>query len=102
MLKSSHYCISKENILCHELIGLKARVTKSVDKNKIGLKGKIIDETRNTFVLETAKGEKVLPKKEVWLELSLGQEKVEVEGERLCLKPEARTKALWRKGHARS
>jgi len=99
MLKTGHYCLTKENLGCHELIGLNAKVVKSSDQNKAGLKGKIVDETKNTFRLETSQGEKVLPKKEVWLELSLGQEKVLLAGEKLCFKPEARTKALGRKSH---
>jgi ribonuclease P protein subunit POP4 len=99
MLKSSHYCITADNLLVHELIGLKARVVKSPDKSRVGLKGKIVDETLNTFVLETAKGEKVLPKKEVWLEADLKGEKVEFDAARLAFRPEARTK-MWRKVYA--
>ncbi len=100
MLKTSQYCITQANVLCHELIGLKAKVTKSSDKNKAGLQGVIIDETKNTLVLQTKDGVKVLPKKEVWLELNLGRAKVEINGNLINLKPENRTKALWRKCHA--
>ena len=99
MLKSSHYCITTDNLLVHELIGLRARVTKSPDKSRKGLKGRIVDETLNTFVLETIKGEKVLPKKEVWLEADLKGEKVEFQASKLVYRPEARTK-MWRKIYA--
>ncbi len=97
MLKTKNYCISKTNILMHELIGLNACITNSFDQNKIGLKGKIIDESRNTFSFETRQGIKVIPKKEVCIEFDLNEEKIEVEGEKLLFRPEDRIKALWRK-----
>ncbi len=48
-----------------EFIGEEMEVIKSSDMNKIGIKGKIIDETKNMFILKTKKGEKRVPKKEV-------------------------------------
>lgn len=99
MLKTGHYQITPDNVLVHELIGLKARVTKSPDKSRVGLNGRIVDETLQTFVLETGKGEKVLPKKEVWLEVDLKGEKLEFDAARLSFRPEARTK-MWRKIYA--
>jgi ribonuclease P protein subunit POP4 len=99
MFKTKNYCITPKNVLCHELIGLKAEVVKSTDKSRIGLKGKIIDETRNTLQLETKSGEKTLPKKEVWLEVNLKNEKAMIAGKDIVVKPEARTKFCWRKCH---
>lgn len=99
MLKTSHYNITPDNVLVHELIGLKAKVTKSPDKSRQGLNGRIVDETLSTFVLETGKGQKVLPKKEVWLEVDLKGEKVEFDASKLSYRPEARTK-MWRKIYA--
>lgn len=90
MIKSEQYCISRENILMHELMGLKALVVKSTDKNREGMKGKVIDETKNTLVLE---GGKVIPKKEVELEFDLGNEKVLVEGKKLIGRSEDRVKS---------
>ena len=99
MFKTKHYCISKDNVLCHELIGLKAKIVKSTDKSRQGLKGLIIDETRNTFKLEQGREIKVVPKKEVWLEVDLKGEKAVLEGAGMIAKPEARTKFCWRKCH---
>ena len=99
MLKTSHYIITKDNLLVHELIGLKAEVVKSSDRSREGLKGRLVDETLRTFVLETPKGERVLPKKEVWLEVDLKGEKVRFDAARLGYRPEARTK-MWRKIYA--
>ncbi len=97
MLKAEHYCISKENIAVHEIIGLNAMVVGSTDANKIGLRGKIVDETKNTIVVESGKKEKVLPKKEIVLELSLGNEKVVLNGKKILFRPEERTKKMWRR-----
>ena len=75
-IKKKNYCITVKNLACHEWIGLNAKVAESTDKSRIGIKGKIIDETKNLVVIETEKGEKRLPKKEVKLMVELGKEKV--------------------------
>jgi len=46
-----------------EFIGLELEVMDSGNKSIIGLKGKIIDETKNTFILKTEKGIKKVIKK---------------------------------------
>lgn len=92
MLKGKNYCISKENIGAHELIGLNATVSESPDKNKQGLKGRIIDETKNLLVLETINGLKQLPKKECVFEFEIENEKVLVQGKSILEKPENRIK----------
>ena len=38
-------------IIQHEFIGLEAKVVKSSNPSYVGISGKIIDETRNTFVI---------------------------------------------------
>ena len=100
MLKGKNYCISRENIFAHELIGLEATVKCSNDKNKEGLHGKIVDETKNLLVLETEKGLKSLPKKECVFEFEIGNEKAIVEGKKILDKPEDRVKNFWRKKNA--
>ncbi len=80
-------------ILMGELIGEKVKITKSVRKELIGVEGTIIDETLNTFVIEKAKKEIVVPKKLCTFKVS-GQE---VEGKDLLFRPEDRIKKYWRK-----
>ncbi len=46
-----------------ELIGLRAKVIESSDRFQKGIEGRVVDETRNTFVLETRKGERRIIKK---------------------------------------
>jgi len=46
-----------------EFIGKEIEIVKSKNKDLIGLKGKIVDETKNIFIIETKKGEKKVQKK---------------------------------------
>lgn len=88
--------ITPYNILRHELIGLKAKV---VEATHSGYKceGKIVDETKNTLIVKTSQGEKILPKNSIILELSLPKKaKVKVDGTLLLARPEDRIKKKYR------
>lgn len=84
--------ITPKNIIRHELIGLKAEIVKSKNKSLIGLKGKIIDETRSMLTIETNKGEKKIIKKGCTLKIKLNKEVVEIDGALLVGRPEKRIK----------
>jgi len=58
-------------LLRHELIGLRARVTNARNQLNLGIKGKVVDETNHTLVIESKKAEKRLFKKTVTLEFTL-------------------------------
>lgn len=90
--------ITAENLVMHELIGLVVRVSKSSDPGKKGISGTVIDETRNTLVVECAKKERrVLPKAECTFRFTLpGGKLVEVEGRAIIARPEDRTKKMQR------
>ena len=45
--------LNPESLARHELIGLEVLVEKSSNSSQIGLKALVVDETRNTFLLET-------------------------------------------------
>ena len=97
MLETEHYCITPENIFVHEMIGLNAKVVQSTDSKKKGINGKVIDETKNTFVIENNGVEKIVPKIEAMFEFIIGNERMIVDGKRIIYKPEQRTKLAWRK-----
>ncbi len=85
--------IRAENILRHELIGLNATVARSSNPYLAGIRGRIIDETRNTLKLSTRRGVRVVPKSVAVLRVSLPDGSiVEVEGARLVGRPENRLK----------
>ena len=48
-----------QNILRHELVGLNLEIVKSTNENLIATKGRVIDETRNTLVLEKENGKEI-------------------------------------------
>ncbi len=90
------YNITEKNIGMHELNGMNAKITKSTDKTK-KIKGKIVKETKKLLVLETKKGEKKIPKKEVEIEFNLNEKKIKLQGKKILFKPEDRIKMFWRK-----
>ena len=45
--------LNPESLARHELIGLEVLVETSSNPSQIGLSGQVVDETRNTFLLET-------------------------------------------------
>lgn len=70
--------ITLENIANHELIGLDTIVVTSANSQIIGLSGKIVDETKSMFVLETSNGLKSIPK-------AISQWGFELDGKKITL-----------------
>lgn len=97
MLKGKNYCITWKNLPAHELIGLQAEVTESTDRERKGIKGMIVDETKNLLVIETGNGEKKVPKREVTLKVKIGEESKDIDCSELQHRPEDRIK-YWREG----
>ena len=86
--------ITLKNIIQHELIGRKVFITKAAHRGYEGLKGIIIDETRNMFIIRS-NGNKVykIPKKVCVFRFDLPDNlAVEVKGSLLVGKPENRLK----------
>lgn len=87
--------ITPKNLVKHELIGLKVKISNSNNYSLIGLKGMIIDETYNTIKIETKKDkkEKIIPKLGTTFIFHLPNgKKVEVDGKVLINRPEDRIK----------
>ena len=85
--------ISPQNIVRHELIGLDVTVAESTNKEMVGLAGKVVDETRQTLKIKTAKGEKTLVKDQCVLNFCLPTGVcVRVDGKQLVSRPEDRVK----------
>lgn len=74
-------------------IGLKARVVQSPDPTIRSVSGKVVLETKNTFVFATEKGRKVIPKKDNEFEFSDGKV-VRVSGTAIIGRPEERIAKL--------
>ncbi len=82
-----------ENLVHHELIGLKVNVVGSSNPKNIGIKGKIVDETRDTLVIEKLDGrEAKMIKEENVFVFVLDRKMVKVDGKILVGRPEDRIK----------
>ena len=90
--------ITAQNILKHELIGLKTSIIESRDPTLLNMKGVIIDETKKTLMLETNGGRTMIPKNIIHLRLTLPDgNTVKVPGGLLTGRPEERIKQRRRK-----
>ena len=86
--------ITPENIVRHELIGLKVKITSSTDQSNVGLEGKVVDESRNMLVIETKQGDANLPKEQNVFSFYLPKSRkwVSVDGKIIVARPEDRIK----------
>jgi len=82
--------ITPENLLIHELIGLDTVVVNSNNEQIIGVSGKIIDETKSMFFLDTKNGIKKIPKEITDWEFSFENNKSIVNGRLLAKRPQER------------
>lgn len=86
---------NNKNIVLHELIGLQAEVVNSSDRSQIGIKGRVIDETKNLIYLSDNTLTRKIVKKTSTFRFSEGKNRFVVEGEEINFRPYERTeKAL--------
>jgi len=83
-----------DNILKHELIGLFCEIVSASNKSQIGLKGKVIDETMKTIVIDDGKR---IPKQNSIFRISLGGKKIDIDGNYIIARPEDRIKKKFKK-----
>lgn len=80
-------------IIQHEFVGTEAKVAKSKHPSYIGISGKIVDETRNTFtILHEGKRKKIVKDVAVFHFKLLNGTIVEIDGKLLVGRPEDRLK----------
>ncbi|MFH1473704.1 MAG: ribonuclease P protein component 1 [Candidatus Aenigmatarchaeota archaeon] len=85
--------ISAKNLIRHELIGLPVEVVNSSNEFQVGIKGLVVNETKNLLVIETKKELKKIQKKgsSFIFKIPSGK-KVKVNGKRIVARPEDRIK----------
>ena len=81
---------SNRNIVLGELIGLKAEILASLDKGQRGIVGKVIDETKNTIVMETTEGRRSFVKRISRFRFYTPEGSFEVEGREIDFRPDER------------
>ncbi len=74
----------------HELIGQDAEVVMSSNKSQVGLRGKIVDETKETVVIQIGNTRKRVFKRGI--ELRLVSSKQKISGESVSRRSEERLK----------
>lgn len=85
--------ITPENLIRHELIGLEAEVARSDNASQVGIRGLVVDETKNLIVIETPKGAKRIQKVGSEFIFTIpGGRKVKVRGSLIAKRHEDRVK----------
>lgn len=79
--------ITSDNIVSHELIGLQVQLVESNNKQIVGLNGKIVDETKFMFTLNTKNGIKRLAKSASKWKFELDGKEIELDGAKLTRRP---------------
>jgi ribonuclease P protein subunit POP4 len=87
--------ITKENLPQHELIGLEAKVVNSSDPSLLGTRGRIVNETKKTLVVELGGKAKSIPKlTSVFLITLPNGEEIEIDGKKIVGRPQDRIKRI--------
>lgn len=90
---------NEKNLLTHELIGLEVEVSYDTNPYNINIHGRVIDETRNTFLINVYGKTKRIIKKDAILRFKISKDKiVEVDGGILVSRPEDRIKKKIKRG----
>ncbi|MEW6043713.1 MAG: ribonuclease P protein subunit [Thermoproteota archaeon] len=76
----------------HELIGLQTQVVNSTNKSIVGITGKIVDETKFMFTLQTTRGLKMIPKQHNTWKFTLNEQELLIDGNIMAKRPEDRLK----------
>ncbi len=84
--------VKPENLIRHELIGMKVEVIDAHNRGMIGMKGIVVDETKGMISVRTEIGEKKIEKGGSVFQFNIPSGKVRVNGDLLVARPEERIK----------
>lgn len=91
--------LTAKNIVRHELIGLDIEVAEDRNPSNISIRGTVIDETRNTLLIQQGEKAKRVAKETAIFRFKLPDgTAVEVEGSTLVGRPEDRVKRKMKRG----
>ncbi len=88
--------IDRKNLLFSTFIGLEVEISNSSQRQLVGLKGKVIDETKNLIVIEKPGGKEVrVPKVSATFRFTLDDGgKMDVDGAGIAFRPHERAKKV--------
>ncbi|MBI4170928.1 MAG: ribonuclease P protein subunit [Candidatus Aenigmarchaeota archaeon] len=87
---------SERNILRHEIIGLQCEVVNAKNKSLVGIRGRIVDETMKTLVIDENKRKRIA-KQGTRFQIALGGKRLIINGDLLVARPEDRIKKKLKK-----
>ena len=79
--------ITADNITAHEFIGLNTEIVKSTNPQVIGLNGRIINETKSMFTINTQNGIKSIAKETNNWKFSIDGKDIVVNGSKITKRP---------------
>ncbi len=79
--------ITIDNIASHEFIGLRTEITKSTNPQIIGLNGRIVDETKSMFRINTKNGMKSIAKAKNSWKFSIQNQDIVIDGSKIAKRP---------------
>ena len=79
--------ITPENLTSHEFIGLNTEIVQSTNPQVIGLNGRIENETKSMFTINTENGSKNIAKDTSNWKFSISGADVIVEGSKIAKRP---------------
>ncbi len=79
--------ITTDNITSHEFIGLHTEITQSSNPQIIGLKGRIVHETKSMFRINTKNGIKSIAKSKNSWKFSIENQDIVIDGSKIAKRP---------------
>ena len=79
--------VTVQNITSHELVGLDTKIVHSTNPQIIGLNGRITDETRSMFIIDTDDGPKSIPKSGNDWRFNIQDDIIVVDGSKIIKRP---------------
>ncbi len=87
-MRNNHYQVSEKNLTKIRLIGMNCEISYSGKE----FKGKIRNETKNTWQIKTDQGVKTVPKDQSKLRITINNQSYEINGNRMKGRHEDRIK----------
>jgi ribonuclease P protein subunit POP4 len=84
--------MNKKDIIRHEIIGLNVEIVKAKNPSLIGIKGKIVDETKNMITIKQDSEMKNVLKDQAVFNIEIGNKIFQIDGKLLVGRPEDRLK----------
>lgn len=85
---------SRGDLRRHELIGLEVEIVASTHPGYVGIRGRVVDETKHMFTIEIDGADKKVPKCACVFEFVDGGQRERIEGIDIEFRPEDRVKRV--------